>query len=119
MNVSNNPCISQVEECVIYNGAVNCGGVEEGQLCIAWSIPIEVGVGEGTSVQWGAIGGGMFRPLALKYDSISHWGIFDKSSDFLFPILVDEDEGVVFGISGVVLVPSFSRMHQFFFFVAD
>ena len=61
----------------------------------------------------------MFRPLTLKYNPISHWGVLDVSGDFFFPILVDEDKGVVFGVSGIVLVPSFSRMHQFFFFVAD
>ena len=76
-------------------------------------------MGEGTSVQWSTIGRGVFRPFALEYNPISHWGVLDVSSDFLFPILVDEDEGVVFGVSGIVLVPSFSRMHKFFFFVAD
>ena len=50
MDVCNNPCISQVEECVIYKGAVNRRGVEEGQLRIAWSIPIEVGMGKGSGV---------------------------------------------------------------------
>ena len=76
-------------------------------------------MGEGASVQWSAIGGGMFRSFALKYNPISYWGVLDVSRDFFFPILVDEDEGVVFGVSGIILVPSFSRMHQFFLFVAD
>ena len=50
VDVCNNSCISQVEECIIYNGAVNCRGVEEGQFCVVWSIPIEVGMGEGSGV---------------------------------------------------------------------
>ena len=61
----------------------------------------------------------MLCSLALEYDPISYWGVLDESSDFFFPIFVDEDEGVVLGISGIVLMPSFSRMHQFFFFITD
>ena len=61
----------------------------------------------------------MFRSLALKYNPISYWGVLDELSNFLFPIFVDEDKRVVLGISGIVLVPSLSRMHQFFFFVTD
>ena len=61
----------------------------------------------------------MFCSLALEYNCISYWGVLDESSNFLFPVLVDKDKRVVFGISGIVLVPSFSRMHQFFFFITD
>ena len=61
----------------------------------------------------------MFRSLALEYNPIAYWGVLDESSNLFFPVLVDEDKGVMFGVSGVVLVPSFSRMHQFFFFVAN
>ena len=85
--------------------------MEESQLRVAWSVPIEVGVGKGASMQRSTIGGGVFRPFALEYNPISYWGVLDVSSDFFFPILVDEDEGVVFGVSGIVLVPSFSGMH--------
>ena len=53
----------------------------------------------------------MFRLLALEYNPIFYWGVLDELSDFLFSILVDEDKGVVFGVSSVVFVPSFSRMH--------
>ena len=61
----------------------------------------------------------MFRSFALEYNPISHWGVLDEASDFFFPIFIDEDEGVVFGVSSIVLVPSFSRMHELLFFVAD
>ena len=50
VDVCNNSCIPQVEECVIYKGVVDCRGVEEGQLRIAWSIPIKVGMGEGSGM---------------------------------------------------------------------
>ena len=61
----------------------------------------------------------MFRSFALEYDPISHWGVLDKTSDFFLPIFVDEDEQVVLGVSSIVLMPSFPRMHKFFFFVAN
>ena len=61
----------------------------------------------------------MLRPLALEYYPIAYWGVLDEAGDLLFPIFVDEDKGVVLGISGVVLMPSFSRVHQFFFFVTN
>ena len=53
----------------------------------------------------------MFRSFALEYNPISHWGVLDEAGDLLFPIFIDENEGVVLGISGVVFVPSFSRVH--------
>ena len=53
----------------------------------------------------------MFRSFALEYNPIAHWGVLDKSSDFLFPIFIDEDEGVVFGVSSIVLMPSFPRVY--------
>ena len=68
-------------------------------------------MGKGASVQWSTISRGVFRPLALEYDPVAYWGVLDESSDFLFPVLVDENEGVVFGVSGVVLVPSFPRVY--------
>ena len=111
MDVCDDPCISQVEECVIYHSAIDCGGVEEGQLRITRSVPIEIGMGERSGVQWGTISGGVFRSFALEYNPIAHWGVLDETSDFLFPILVDEDEGVVFGVSGIVLMPSFPRVY--------
>ena len=61
----------------------------------------------------------MFCPFALEYNPISDWGVLDESSDFFFPILIDKDKRVVLGVSSIVLVPSFSGMHKFFFFVAD
>ena len=61
----------------------------------------------------------MLRSFALEYDPISHWGVLDEASDLFFPVFIDEDEGVVLGVSSVVLVPSFSRMHELFFFVTD
>ena len=53
----------------------------------------------------------MLRSFALEYYPISHWSVLDETSDFLVSVFVNEDEGVVFGISGVVLVPSFSRVY--------
>ena len=50
VDVCNDPCVSQVKECVIHNGAINRRGVEEGQFCIAWGVPIEVGMGKGSGV---------------------------------------------------------------------
>ena len=61
----------------------------------------------------------MLRSLALKYHPISYWGVLDESSDFFFPIFVNEDEWVVLGVSSVILMPSFPRMYEFFFFVAN
>ena len=74
---------------------------------------------EGSSVQWGTIGGGMLRPLALKHYPITYWGVLDEAGDLLFPIFVNKDEGVVFGVSGIIFMPSFSGVHEFFFFVAN
>ena len=74
---------------------------------------------EGSGVQGGTIDGSVFCSFALEHDSISYWGVFDEASDFFFPILIDEDKGVVSGISSIVLVPSFPRMHEFLFFIAD
>ena len=68
-------------------------------------------MGKRSSVQWGTISGGVFRSLTLEYNPIAHWGVLDESGNFLFPILIDKDEGVVFGVSGIVLVPSFSRVY--------
>ena len=53
----------------------------------------------------------MLRPLALKYYPVTYWGILDEVGNFLFPVFVNEDKGVVLGISGVVFVPSFPRVH--------
>ena len=50
VDVCNDSCISQVQKCVIYDGAIDRRGVEKGQLRIAWSIPIEVRMGEGSGV---------------------------------------------------------------------
>ena len=66
---------------------------------------------EGSGVQGSAIGMSMFHTFSLKYYPVSYWEVPDKSSDFLLPILVDKDEGVVFGVLSVVLVPPFSRVH--------
>ena len=38
----------------------------------------------------------------------------DELRDFLFPIFIDKDEGIVAGIMSVVFMPSFSRMNEFF-----
>ena len=61
----------------------------------------------------------MFRSFTLEYNPISHWGVLDEASNFFFPVFIDEDEGVVLGVSSIVLVPSFPRVHKLFFFVAD
>ena len=61
----------------------------------------------------------MLCSLALEYYPIAYWGVLDKAGDLLFPVLIDEDKGVVLGISGVIFVPSFPRVHQLFFFIAD
>ena len=50
VDVCNDPCVSQVQKCVIYNGAIDCRGVKKGQLRIAWSIPIEVRMGKGSGM---------------------------------------------------------------------
>ena len=49
--------------------------------------------------------------LALEYYPISYWGVLDEAGDLFFPIFVNEDKGVVLGVSGIVLMPSFSRVH--------
>ena len=53
----------------------------------------------------------MLRPLALEYYPITYWGVLDEVGDLLFPIFINEDEGVVLGISGIVLVLFFPRVH--------
>ena len=53
----------------------------------------------------------MLRLLALEYYPITYWGVLDEAGDLLFPILVNKDKGVVLGISGIVFVPSFPRVH--------
>ena len=50
VDVCNDPCVSQVEECVIYHGAIDGRRVEEGQLRITRSVPIEIGMGERSGV---------------------------------------------------------------------
>ena len=66
---------------------------------------------EGSGMQRGTIGGGVFRSFALEYNPISHWGVLDESSNFFLSIFINEDEGVMFGVSSIVFVPSFPRMH--------
>ena len=61
----------------------------------------------------------MLRSFALEHNPISHWGVFDETSDFFFPIFIDEDEGVMLGVSSIVLIPSFPRMHELLFFITD
>ena len=68
-------------------------------------------MGEGSSMEGGAISGGVLRSLALEYYPIPYWGVLDEAGDLLLPILVDEDEGVMLGISGVIFMPSFSGVH--------
>ena len=53
----------------------------------------------------------MLRPFTLEYHSITYGGVFDETGDLLFPIFVDEDKGVMLGISGVIFIPSFPRVH--------
>ena len=53
----------------------------------------------------------MLCSLPLEYNSITHWSVLNEVGDFLLSVLIDEDEGVVFGVSGIVLVPPFSRVH--------
>ena len=53
----------------------------------------------------------MFCSFSLEHDPISYWKVLDESGNFLFSVLVNEDKGVMFGIFGIVLVPSFPRMH--------
>ena len=65
-------------------------------------------------MQGSAIGEGMFCSLSLEHDPISYWSVLDKLSNFLLPVFIDEDEGVVFGISSIVFMPSFPRIYQLF-----
>ena len=53
----------------------------------------------------------MLCSFALKYYPIAYWGVLDEAGDLLLSIFIDEDKGVVFGVSGVVFVPSLSRVH--------
>ena len=53
----------------------------------------------------------MLCSFALEYYPVAHWGVLDKAGDLFFSIFIDEDKGVMFGISGIVFIPSFSRVH--------
>ena len=109
VDVCDYPCISQMQECIIHHGAIDCGGVEESQLCVARSVPIEIGMRERSGVQWGTVSGGVFRSFALEYNPIPHWGVLDEAGDFLFSVLIDEDKWVVFGVSSVTPQPGCSE----------
>ena len=50
VDIGNDSCVSQVEECVIYYNAIDCRGVEEGQLRVARSVSIEIGMGKRSGV---------------------------------------------------------------------
>ena len=58
MNVSNHSCISQMQEGVIYCGAVRGSGVENGKISVTRDGAIEVRMGEGASMERGPISRG-------------------------------------------------------------
>ena len=55
MNISNDSCIDKVDECIIYESAVNGAGVEDGEVGVLSAREVEVGVRVGVGMQSHAI----------------------------------------------------------------
>ena len=93
VNVSNDSCISQVQEGIIDCGTVKHGGMEDGKLSVMRGIAIEIWVGEESGMQGGTIDRVMLCTFPLKHDPISHWKVFNKTGDFFLSVLIDKDSG--------------------------
>ena len=118
MNISYHPCISQVQKSVVYYGTVRGRGVKNGKVGVTRGRTIEIRVRKGASVEGGSISRGEFRAFSLQCNTISRGMIPDKFCDFLLSVFVDEDEGIVARVVGVVLMPSFPRVDDIFI-IAD
>ena len=58
VNVSNHSRVSQMQEGVVYCGAVRGGGVENGKISVTRDGAIEVRMGKGASMERGPISRG-------------------------------------------------------------
>ena len=114
VNISYDPCISQVQQGVIYYGAVGGRGVKNAKISVARGGAIEVCMRERASVERGPIGRGELRPFSLQRDTIPNGMIPDEFCDFFFSIFIDKDEGVVARVVSIVFMPSFSRVDDVF-----
>ena len=108
------PCISQVQKGIVYYGAVRGRGMEDPKVGVARGGAIEVRMRKGASMERGPIGRGELRPFPLQRDAIFSRMIPDEFRDLFFSIFIDEDEGVMARVVGIVLMPSFPRMDDVF-----
>jgi hypothetical protein len=69
---------------------------------------------EGDSIKGGALG-----PLSLEMHVISYWGVPNVFCDFFLILLINKDEGVVFGVLPVIKHPLPSRVVSLIFVTAN
>jgi hypothetical protein len=50
MNVSNDPCVDKMDECVVYESSVNRAWMEDGEVGVFNTGRMEVGVQEGAGM---------------------------------------------------------------------
>ena len=114
MDIGYYSCIWEMQEGVIYYGTVRGRGMKDAKISVTRGGAIEDCMREGTSMKGGSISRGELQSFPLQRDTISNGMIPDEFRNFLFPIFVDKDEGIVAGITSIVFMPSFSRMDEFF-----
>ena len=114
MDISNDPCVSQMQEGIVDSGMVRGRRVENGKLSIMRGRAIEVCMGEEMSMERGTIDRGEFQTFSLQCNTIPNGMIPDESYDFFLSILVDKDKGVVARVVSIIFIPSFSRMDYVF-----
>jgi hypothetical protein len=51
VDVCDNSCVDEVDECVVYKSSVDRAGMEDGEVGVFDARGVEVGIGEGASVQ--------------------------------------------------------------------
>ena len=118
VDISNDSSVPQVQEGIVNYGAVRGRGVEDDKVSVARGRTIEVCMGKGASVERGSISRGELGTFSLQCNTIPDRMVPDEFCDFFLSILIDENEGVMTRVVGIVLMPPFPRMDDIFV-VAD
>ena len=108
-----------MEEGVVDGNATRGRGVENGKFCVFDSSSEEICDGVCASVEGDCVEGSVLRSTSLQVHSIADILISDVFCDFLFILFIDEDEGVMFWISRIVLDPILTWMIGLFLAVGD
>jgi hypothetical protein len=110
VNVSNDSCIDKVDECVIYELAINRTRVEDGEVGIFNAWGMEVRVREGAGVQSHAIDGISLLATSLDGHTISNRDVANILSHLSLSLLVAEEQLVMHWVSAVIEHPVIARV---------